>query len=184
MQAHSAERNPALSRVWNGNGLRGRSVGAPAPLPPDNEAATTAADGGKFVRQHQQSEWNHPEAEDGKEAENAAEGQKHADGDSEPPRLRHPDFTPEYRDLSRRHLVVLRYHPRLDLLGCSWASLHKSRGGAFGSATSAANYMRAPNGDCENALREKPRKMRNASLQSRKGFAIGSPTDMRASVPR
>ena len=111
------------------------SIRPAASFPPDDKAAPVSTHQGEFIGQHQQSEGNHPEAEDRKESENAADGQQETDGDSEPARARHLELTPENRDFSRRHLIVLCCHrlERLPRFDRSETSLNPSRSRAFGS---------------------------------------------------
>lgn len=137
------------------------SIRSTTPFPPDDKAAAVTPNHGEFIGQYQQSERNHPEAEDRQEPEDAADGQQEADGDSEPARARHLELTPENRDFSRRHLIVLCCHrlERLTRFDRSEAPLNQSRSRAFGSLSPAKTAnMRASLDDCEKPLREKASK--------------------------
>lgn len=163
------------------------SVRPPPPFPPNDEPASMATHQGKLIGEHQQSDRNHPEAQDRQEAENAAEDQHDADRNPEAARARHGELTAEDRYFPCRWMVVACCaHVWLVVRsGKVKAPADECRNHLYGSAQpSDGSYESARARLPEIAARKKRRKIRNASLQSRNGFAIGCATHMRASVPR
>lgn len=66
-----------------------RLTGALAIFPPDGQLTALAANEAQILRQHQEAERNHPEAEDWQEAEKAANHKHRADNDASDTRARH-----------------------------------------------------------------------------------------------
>ena len=90
----------------------------PAPaLPPHNNTPTPATNRGEFIRQHQQSDRNHPETENRQEAEQSEDDKNDPNGDPERARTRHGEIPAKYGNLPRcRVALMLSRHMRASRL--------------------------------------------------------------------
>jgi hypothetical protein len=173
----ASSREPGFEKLSHGRFIRACSIlsasRAPA-FPANDRAASETPDRRKFVRQNQNTERNHPESKDGQKTQTSKESQRNAERDSEPARLRHPEFTSEHRNLSGgRSGFIHKRIRRIHVVHIRLDSVQKRPGTALcrpGNRDMMASLANCEPKDKSNSLE----KLRKAALQSRKGFAIGS----------
>jgi len=126
---------------------RGLSAGRfPSPVPPDRQPAPQPAGERQIVREHQEAKRQHPEAEDGQEAQQSAENESHADCHPRDARARHADAEGAEHELVVCMIDAETLCPHLALRACPRLSAivpisHPQEMGAGSPNTSSFHFF-------------------------------------------